>query len=489
MKKYSVLDLFAGGGGFSTGFLNARYNNACFEIVKAVEIDKDACNTLRNHLGIDKVFEGDITLESNKELLIEECKDVDVIIGGPPCQTFSLIGPARSGKKEIQAALKNDPRNTLFRHFFDLVRRIKPRFVVFENVEGLLSKKFEDDVSQRDKLAIEVISEQLEDIGYSTRLDNQENSKFEVLNSVDYGVAQKRKRVIIVANRHNISNPLISSYASTSPQKNLLEVIGDLPFLLPEINTLGMDKLKNIDYLIDNLEICLSAFIKNILEVEYNYKKQIEEKKEEFQKLKEFLLNNIHIVKNIKKNKMDYLKLFCVEYNSLAKSFNLSTNIKSEITLHKTRKHNIRDLIMFSLMPQGSSSSNFVNKNLKYNFSLLNNLYPYDKKNHKDTYVKHSWVKPSNTILAHMQKDGLKFIHPTQPRTFTPYEASLIQSFPKNYDFSGSQNAQYRQIGNAVPPLMAKSIAKAILKVLVDYDKNDKHKGVKKIEKNEPLPF
>lgn len=471
MRTYKILDLFAGGGGFSAGFLNANYLNSKFEVLKSVEIDDDACKTLINHLGEKKVLQGDITCANVKERIISDCKDVDVIIGGPPCQTFSLIGPARSGKKEVQELLKNDPRNTLYRHFFDIVSKIKPRFVVFENVEGLLSKKFEDNLTEKDKLAIEVISEQLEELGYFTEVLNDDKSKFQTLNSLDFGVPQKRRRVIIIANRHKISNPFLNKTAHEH-HPTLISAIGNLPVLLPEINMKGIDKLKKIEVLLKNLDKCILAFINNINEIDVVYKHRPEINNPQFNKLKNYLNQSYMVIKNRKYNKMKLLKTFCEEYNELAKNFNKSDEILSKTTLHKSRKHNIRDIVIFSLMRQGSSSASFINPHSTDFNCLLSQLYPYDKTKHIDTYVKHSWDKPSNTILAHMQKDGLKFIHPNQPRTFTPYEAALIQSFPKDFDFFGGANSQYRQIGNAVPPLMSKSIADSILKKLVDYDKS-----------------
>jgi len=161
---------------------------------------------------------------------------------------------------------------------------------------------------------------------------------------------------------------------------------------------------------------------------------------------------------------MELLKNFCNGYNEILGNSNDSDDIPCNMTMHKSRKHNFRDIVIFSMMKQGSNSSRFINPSSSEFNSLLNDLYPYDKNKHVDTYVQHAWNKPSNTILAHLQKDGLKFIHPNQPRSFTPYEAALIQSFPKSYGFSGGVNAQHRQVGNAVPPLMAKSLG------LVSYD-------------------
>lgn len=202
MKKYKVLDLFAGGGGFSTGFLQAEYQNNQFYISKSIDIDINACQTLENHMGEEKVLHGDITDIQIKNKLISDYKGVDVIIGGPPCQTFSLVGPARSGKREMREILKNDSRNILYKHFFEIVEALKPRYVVFENVEGITSKKVtSNEVSENQKVAIEAICEELEHIGYTTKVQDEE-SQYRVLNSANFGVPQQRKRVVIIANKH-----------------------------------------------------------------------------------------------------------------------------------------------------------------------------------------------------------------------------------------------------------------------------------------------
>ena len=167
----SPLDLFAGGGGFSTGFLASNHANFKFELEGAVEIDPDACLTLMSHHGEDKVISGDITKPEVKEKVVERCANVDVIIGGPPCQTFSLAGPARSGNKEMREKLRKDPRNMLYSHFFDLVGKIKPSFVVFENVEGMASKKADsDDITSKQRGVIDLVCEDLKELGYKTEV-------------------------------------------------------------------------------------------------------------------------------------------------------------------------------------------------------------------------------------------------------------------------------------------------------------------------------
>jgi DNA (cytosine-5)-methyltransferase 1 len=172
-------------------------------------------------------------------------------------------------------------------------------------------------------------------------------------------------------------------------------------------------------------------------------------------------------IRHKRRYKLKGIHDFINKYNELIENLGINRFRETELNKsHQPREHNFRDIVIFSLMKQSSNSARFMNPLSEDYLEILDKLYPYAKNKHKDTYVKHSWEKPSNTILAHMEKDGLKFIHPEQPRTFTPYEAALLQSFPENYTFSGKRNAQYRQIGNAVPPKMAEAIGTAILKTI-----------------------
>ncbi len=125
---------------------------------------------------------------------------------------------------------------------------------------------------------------------------------------------------------------------------------------------------------------------------------------------------------------------------------------------HISRKHNKRDLRIFKMIEPGKSSAHLTAKQQKH--------IPYSMKSFKDKYRKQALHQPATTITAHLSKDGLYYIHPTQTRSLTPREAARLQSFPDKYIFSGTRSSIYKQIGNAVPPLMAKAIADTILKAV-----------------------
>lgn len=173
MKKYNVVDLFAGAGGLSEGFKLAGFN-----ILAANEKEKDFTKTYELNHSKSKIFTGDIREISVKKFK-DECgidgKKVDVIIGGPPCQGFSL-----AGRRD-----QNDPRNSLFMEYVRFVKDLKPKFFVMENVPGLLSMK-----TISGKKVSEIIEKEFERIGYKIRVKK--------LVAADYGVPQIRKRVIFI---------------------------------------------------------------------------------------------------------------------------------------------------------------------------------------------------------------------------------------------------------------------------------------------------
>ncbi|MDQ6598106.1 DNA cytosine methyltransferase [Bacillus salipaludis] len=407
MKKIKVLDLFAGGGGFSTGFLMSSIKGYEFDIVKALEIDDDACETLENKLGSNKVLKGDITEVKVKEKLFKECAGVDVIIGGPPCQTFSLAGPARSGSHEMREALKNDPRNTLYKHYLEIVARIKPKFVVMENVEGMASKSVEsEDLSNGHKQVIELICDELEEMGYHTRLANSFTNRYQVLNSANFGVPQFRKRVIIIANRLGEENPVpIPTHGpSKIPYVTLKDSIGHLPILLPKINISRMDQLKNIDVTVKHLSKSIGYFVQTINLLADNYKDREEILSQDFTNLLNYLNSEYDKLNARKRFKQKGLIDFINGYNELLGNLDKNEKIEPKITLHSSRLHNFRDIVIFCAMKQKSTSAQLMQEGSPFYDGFLDSLYPYSRNKHKDTYVKHCWNSPSNTILAHMQK-------------------------------------------------------------------------------------
>lgn len=412
MKKLTVIDLFSGAGGLSEGF-NQTGN---FEFLAHVEWEHPMVETLRNNLikrwGVSEeiskktVIEFDV--QKTEELLYGNWSDetkklyekqnhssivkdglggligrkkVDVIIGGPPCQSYSLAGRAQDPN-----SMKNDYRNYLFESFVKIVNQYKPKVFVFENVPGMLSAK------PGDRLVIERIHEAFSNIGYKIRVPN--NMSNSVYTASEFGVPQNRQRVIIFGVSKEETTKVedfysaLDSQKSKGPKKTVRDAIGNMPRFKP-LKTHYKEGRRNISHeLID----------------------------------------------------------------------------ESKFTLHEARYHNQRDInVFYDWISNKMNLCSQVDK-IGYYKKVTGRVTNHNK------YRSLEWDKPSLTIVSHLYKDGLMFIHPdlNQLRSITVREAALLQSFPIDFEFLGSNAVCFKMIGNAVPVLFAKAIAKAVFKVLED---------------------
>ncbi len=375
----SVLDIFAGPGGLGEGFSQAGYF-----ITAAVDNDDYAAETLRNNAG----KRGTLIIKNDiRELDLSGF--VDVVVGGPPCQGFSMVGRPKikhlkhgEGKTRVI-----DRRNSLYKHFVRAVESLNPQFFVMENVPGILSYR-------GGKIKAEIL-QSFSSIGYATDV--------KVLNAAEFGVPQIRKRAFFIGNRLRIENPYPTrTHADLAKKSNLdskgavklqdyakvRDAISDLPPLQP---SQGSDEVPYPDFLE------LTA-----------YQRWVREGSP-------------------------------MLYN------------------HVSRFHNDRDRKIFRQLRQGQTMEDLPPESRPYRDDIF-----------KDKIKKQRWNRPSSAILAHMQKDGLMYVHPDsrQARTLTPREAARIQSFPDRFRFYGPMTQQFRQIGNAVPPLLARCIAEAIRPLL-----------------------
>lgn len=396
MHKYTFLDLFAGCGGLSEGFYQEN-----FEALLHLEINKVACKTLRERMRYYKYSDDEIENavlcdDITNPNIIEETKlrvgnkKVDLIIGGPPCQSFSSVGRAQDPN-----SMSNDPRNYLFENYLQILNYYKPKIFIFENVKGILSAK------PKGKLIFPQIIARMRE-NYKV-VDDKSTI---LLNAVNYGVPQNRERVIIIGVRNDLSiepidiyNKIIKTNGTSKNKKyvTVRDAIGDLPKLMPGEG-----------------EECIDFVNLN---------------------------PNEYIMKIRKKN------------------FNKLYN-------HVARKHNDLDRQRYKIL----SENKWQLKDLQL---VRPDLVHHDPKHFGNRYTVQEYDKPGRTIVAHLYKDGNLFIHPdpNQERTFTVREAARIQSFPDDFIFCGSRTEQYKQVGNAVPPLMAKAFAIAIKEILGEIKK------------------
>jgi DNA (cytosine-5)-methyltransferase 1 len=394
-KKYSkiksprIVDFFCGAGGLSLGFLQAGFN------IELANDHEDVCiETFKyNHpeLPENKIIQGDIKqIVDHIEKYIEN--DIDVVVGGPPCQGFSSANKQR---------IIDDPRNELYKYFLKAIKQIVPKFVVMENVKGMLP--FAEQVV-RDYEDIKV---KKKGISYNYQV------AYKVLVSDDYGVAQKRQRLIFFAVRNDII-------------KN--------------------KKIKPID-LFDEIHKSSLSCKKHVLSDAISFIKP----------LKAPRVKNLTEVDDEKTGKKVDLNSFTGNENTYLKLINRNRSIDF-IFNHKARFTNDVNYEIYKKLEQGDDGTN----------SKISDIMPYAHRNHvfKDKYFKLIADKPSRTITAHLKMDCHSHIHPTQIRSITPREAARIQSFPDDYVFLGAYLKTYMQIGNAVPPVMANCIAKIIKKYI-----------------------
>lgn len=343
-RKPNVIDLFCGAGGLSFGFEQAGYN-----VLLGIDNDVMATKTfLKNHNG-SKVICGDITqLSYNDDIKsLLGNKEIDVVVGGPPCQGFSLSGPRNF----------DDPRNKLYLSYIRMVKEIKPRAFVIENVPGLVGL-FGGEV--RDNIV-----KAFEDFGYSV--------VYKILCSADYGVPQNRHRVVFVG----LKNKCNFVFPEKCNNKVSCEMaLSDLPSLE---TTLGEEQQ---DYIM----------------IPQN----------SYQELMRKGINKI--------------------YNHVAASH--SDKVKSII----------------AMVPDGG------------NYKDLPEQYRETRKFHV-AWTRFASNKPAPTIdTGHRHHFHYKF-----NRVPTVRECARIQSFPDRFIFLGNKTQQFRQVGNAVPPLMAEAIARQLL--------------------------
>lgn len=412
-KQLNYLDLFAGAGGLSEGFIRAGFNP-----IAHVEMDPAACFTLRTRMAYhwlnkhgkekeyvkylnrcinrsdlyeqvpEAVIESVINAEISKAMLpsifcqIDDLlgnQKLDLIIGGPPCQAYSLVGRARCPDK-----MKGDQRNYLYVLYAEFLKKYKPKYFVFENVTGLLSAKDEDGNSY-----LKQMRNLFRVCDYKT--------EFKTLSAKDYGVPQNRKRVILVGKKGKSTGfyPELEKHGSDVLVK---EIFSDMPSLTAGEGDAGPCSLR--------------------------------------------------------------------PYNG---SWLYDAGIRDDnlpVTWHQARPNRKQDLEIYRIAVELWNE-----KKVRLNYNTLPERLKTH--NHRTSFLDRFKIvvgdSPSHTVVAHIAKDGHYYIHPDikQNRSLTPREAARLQTFPDDYYFESRNGVPCRtpafcQIGNAVPVLLAQKIAEKL---------------------------
>lgn len=404
-----VVDLFSGAGGFSAGMKAAG-----FRVRYAVDQSFHATDTYRlNHPEIphQAIRTEDIQKTVDSGFFENIAENIDIVVGGPPCQALSNAGYRSRLSNVKEYNVLEDPRTTLYQSYIDLVGDIGPDVIVMENVEGMVYEIGETGVE-----VAELVLEGLSEIGYEATVN--------LVDCSDYGLPQKRKRVMIVGVRED------SNAIKTGPEDMVEEFFMGKTDSTPSIRQAlsGLPRIKRGEG---------GSVVP----------RQIPGPRSEFFKNAD-LEGDVGFVYN-----------------------------------HQAREHpKPKDRKLFDeVMEPGMDSADVIHGTehgdlIDYNIGTVENPRFTDK------YRMLDWNEPSPTIVAHLSKDSNGFILPDyhsyytrstsdpcneRNRGITPREAARIQSFSDDFVFLGSFTNWYEQIGNAVPPYIAEQIGRAIARKLI----------------------
>lgn len=532
MMTIPVIDIFAGPGGLGEGFSSViRRNKRVFDVKLSIEMDENAHKTLQLRSFYRQFSLGqlpqeyyDVIMEANsakreelKSLLYEKFPDqakaaseeawcaelggknfppelIDtrirkalqgagnwVLIGGPPCQAYSLVG--RSRRQWGDQLDNEDKRVHLYKEYLRIIAEHHPSVFVMENVKGLLSSKLDGEkmfdliksdlqnpisvFPEKKSLGYKIFSLITEAKAYEKGHPLYGNDNDYLIRSEEYGIPQKRHRVILLGIREDIS-VIPRTLKKSEKLISLAEVIGDLPKIRSSINR---------------------SFRSS--EIINGKKKRIYRKEKDSDK------NWLRLINSFRKE--------IISWNGFAKNYSLlgiTTPVNGTgsefiscktpamqnplfnwysdpklkgVANHESRSHLVEDLKRYMFSSMFTKTYNRfprLHEFEKHSIELLPDHENATSGKFADRFRVQVPDQPATTVTSHISKDGHYFIHydPDQCRSLTVREAARIQTFPDNYLFCGSRTAQYHQVGNAVPPCLAKQIAEIVLKCFKKHD-------------------
>lgn len=512
-RHFPIVDLFAGPGGLGEGFSS----HDRFRIVVSAEMDSAAHATLRlrafyrilkrkNSSGLAAYYDfcnyatpfpKSIALErawaeashEAQQLTLGQAEDnlkLDqliqaggvgadktwVLIGGPPCQAYSLVGRARNRGK-VDYKPEEDHRHFLYREYLRIIQKYRPAIFVMENVKGILSSSVNgerifntilQDLVDPDKALGQPRSRagyRIYSLSHPVSFDRATDpstvdpKKF-VVKAEDHGIPQARHRVILLGVREDIDTGKISPLAPASSLVTVQDALLGLPARRSHIS-------RKEDCAEEWLEVVKAHFVD--LEKAAR-KKKLNDISDTFAKHSKRLNGNLSIgeLRSLRVNSASRVDPLSTWYNDPALKVWLN---------HEARGHMPSDLLRYAYAAvyaevNGRSPAGHEE------FDLLEQLRPahanWESGKFSDRFRVQRANSPSTTITSHISKDGHYFIHPdpAQCRSLSVREAARLQTFPDNYFFQGNRTQQFHQVGNAVPPLLARKIAEIVLTLLVD---------------------
>ncbi|HHX8485347.1 TPA: DNA cytosine methyltransferase [Vibrio diabolicus] len=505
-----VIDLFAGPGGLGEGVSSVKTSEGVHPFKIGVSVEKEPCahKTLTTRAFFRKIrnkdgglsdyydyVKGNITRdelfakhqdeseeaeqetlevpralgEDNKhiheriEALIADHEGPKVVIGGPPCQAYSLAGRSRNAGIANYVA-EEDHRHFLYREYLKVLSIAKPEVFVMENVRGILSARLDGEVM------FPQILEDLRNPGNVTEVENvpgyriyslvaesenpdnpqyPDSSDF-LIRSENYGVPQARHRVILLGVREDIDAVPGTLRESDNTNLGVKNILDDLPELRS-----GFSKKPDSQERWEQTVSAHAEQLRDILISAGYTREQVEEL-------------DLTPYPDLVRKSTNHKDIRFSKIPEPLKSWLLDENLNYVLN-HETRGHMDADLLRYAFCAAYAQLNNGTSpKSKNFPRELAPEHRNWDSGTHADRFRVQSANKYSTTVTSHISKDGHYFIHydPKQCRSLTVREAARLQTFPDNYFFEGNRTQQYVQVGNAVPPFLAQQIGKVVFELL-----------------------
>ena len=432
-----VIDLFSGCGGLTLGF-----EKAGFEIVAGVELMPEACQTVsynmdfrygkdQTHICADITqLEGDIFKDRFGD---EGC----IVIGGPPCQAYSMAGKGKLKSLGEDRINTKDKRGNLYQDFLRFVYALDAKAVVMENVP--------ESTAYGEKNIPETVCRSLKRHGY--------NAFWTILNSADYGVPQCRERVFVIGIKSELGLAVelptptnkCADGRQTQYQKRLESFKQSHYFAMPNSAKSANDNWVTVGDAFSDLPVLFPS-------ADTNYKAR--------------KLNEELDYKCEPQNRFQEVMRNWYGFESFGVTGNAFRNNKRDFAIYERMQQGDNYIqasrIADDLFETEAAAFGYKKDSDQYK-KLKKEMVPvYDRNQFERKWLRLEEDRPSHTITAHLSKDTYSHIHPTEPRGISVREAARLQSFPDDFFFDCSMSDAYKQIGNAVPPLLALAVAKSI---------------------------
>ena len=497
-KKIPIIDLFAGPGGLGEGFssLTDSTGESIFQILMSVEMESSAHKTLRLRSFFRKIYdtegkipqqyldyisnptaaqlcelqgafpdqwteadreavraelvEGDDTLVRKARERLKGYDGPKVIIGGPPCQAYSLVGRSR---RTHDPTLQKDVKQTLYKCYLQFLNAIQPDVFVMENVKGILSAQLHNEG------VLGMIRADIEEAGYTIHslvVANPQKPSDYVVKAERYGIPQARHRVILLGIRKGLGiDPM---RLKQHPEETVRDALTGVPPLRSDFSRRSKEQKH-------------ASWAGYILEAAHLLSEHYPDS-DLADRLSEIAIDDLPTF-----TADDHVRELGAARTSLTDWYRgrLAAANSNVLTNHSTRSHMAKDLdryLFCSAFAQIHDQSAKLKDFPTYLLPTHKNVT--EAKDLKavefsDRFRVQLYDHPSTTVTSHISKDGHYFIHPDfkQCRSLTVREAARLQTFPDDYFFEGNRTSQYQQVGNAVPPLLANQIAKVVAQCLL----------------------